>query len=100
MMKWSAVVNAVFALFFAGCGMRQVTDESLRSNTAGVLGVAPGDVTISSRNTQEMNTYYIAKTKSGQEYACVFEVGDIYTGMGDPPQCRKKDEPPRPPLVR
>ena len=100
MMKWCAVVIAVFTLFHAGCGMRQVIDESLRANTAGVLGVAPGDVTISSRNTQSMKTYYIARTKSGQEYACVFEVGDIYTGMGDPPLCRKKDEPSHPPLVR
>jgi hypothetical protein len=100
MMKRNTVVIAVFTLFLAGCGMRQVSDESLRANTAGVLGVAPSEVTISNRNTQAMNTYYIAETKSGQQFACVFEVGDIYTGMGDPPQCRKKDEPPRLPFLR
>ena len=99
-MKRSAVIIAVFELFLAGCGMQPITDESLRANTAGVLGVAPNDVTISNRNTQSMNTYYIAKTTSGQEYACVFEIGDIYTSMSDPPVCHKKNETPRPPLAR
>jgi hypothetical protein len=100
MIKRNALAIAFFTLFLAGCGMQPVSDESLRANTAGVLGVSSSEVTISDRTTQAMNTYYIAKMKSGQEYACVFETGDVYTGMGDPPQCHKKDEPSRLPFLR
>ncbi len=92
MFKRSAVIIVVFSFFLAGCGMRPVTDEHLRANTAGVLGVNPDDVTISHKNQQQYSTYYQARTKSGKEYTCVFDLGDMYTGYGVA-TCSEKGKP-------
>jgi hypothetical protein len=96
MLKHSAVVIAVFAGLSAGCASQMLSDDRIRTNTAGILGVAPEDLTISNRNEQVPNTYYTATTKSGQGYACIINGGGILAmGMVNPPMCNKKGDPPK-----
>lgn len=91
MFKTTVAVVVILAGFLAGCATQMLSDDRIRSNTAGALGVSPEDVTISNRREQVPNTYYIAKTKAGVEYACIINGGGILAaGMVNPPTCNKK----------
>ncbi len=81
----------IFAAALTGCATTLLSDDKIRSNTAGVIGVNPDELSIENRRTEMTNTYYIAKTKSGGEYSCVINGGNILTfGMVNPPSCTKK----------
>jgi hypothetical protein len=64
---WSVVLCA--ALGLCGCA-GAITDERLASDTAGVFGVSPSDVTISNRKSDGETIYYDARIRSGKSYAC------------------------------
>ena len=66
-----------------------LSDDRIASNTAGVLGVSPEDLTISNRRSDgATNTYYVARTRSGREYACTINGGGLLAmGLVNPPTC-------------
>jgi hypothetical protein len=76
------------AMALTGCASQLLSDERIISNTAGVLGVPPADLTISDRRTEATNTYYIARTRNGASYACTINGGNALTfGMVNSPFC-------------
>lgn len=77
------------ALTLAACAATVISDEKIRSSTAGVLGVEPNQVAIENRRSEMTNTYYVAKTSSG-EYACVISGSVLSAGLVNPPTCTKK----------
>jgi hypothetical protein len=94
-------ITLIMATMFAGCGLTMQSDDRIRANTAGVLGLSPDEVTIENGRQDFSTTYYVAKTRSGVEYACTILRGPV-TGLGVPPVCNKKGEPPQStnPLMR
>lgn len=88
---WALAIGAG-VLTLAGCQTTMLSDDRIASNTAGMLGVPPSDVTISERRTDgPTNTYYVATTKDGKSYACVINGGGLLAaGMTNPPQCNPK----------
>lgn len=91
MRTFTLVFALTVAAFASGCASQMLSDDRLKSNTAGALGVAPEDLTISGRREQTPNTYYVAKTSAGVEYACILNGGNLMTmGMTNPPICNKK----------
>lgn len=71
-----------------------LSDEKILSQTAGALGYAPKDLTITSRRTEGTNTYVDLKTKDKKEFVCVLNGGNLLTfGMTNPPSCNRKGEP-------
>lgn len=84
-------------LLGTGCAAQLLSDERLRSNTAGALGEQPEDIVIGNRREQTPNTYYTATTKKGKEYSCIINGGGILAGgMVLPPSCTLKGEAPKP----
>jgi hypothetical protein len=80
----------------AGCQATLYSNERVRADTAGVLGVAPESVTIDNRRSSGATTYYTAEVK-GQKYACSTIGGSIMNfGMSVPPSCRKPGERAQP----
>ena len=76
------------------CATTLMSDDRLKSNIAGTLGVQPTDVTIESRREQTPNTYTMVRTADGKEYSCVLNGGGILAmGMVNPAQCGPKGEP-------
>ena len=76
----------------SGCasmvGGSNVSDESLQSAVAGVFGDDPANVSIESRRSEGTNTYFIAKMKNGNRFACNFLGGGILTyGARTAPTC-------------
>jgi hypothetical protein len=89
-MKRFVFLVVMACLLSAGCA---TTSDDLRSKTAGVLGYAPDDVTISNMRSDATTTYYVAKTPKG-EYACSAESGAtkvFQLGLTNPPTCMKKE---------
>jgi len=85
-----AVVIMLAVVLAAGCTSIILTDDRIRANTAGIIGVGPDELSIENRRTEMDNIYYTAKTKSGDEYECFISGGNIMT-MGDkPPSCTLK----------
>lgn len=69
-----------------------LSDDKIKADTSGVLGYAPGDVTLLSKRTEGTNTYVNIKAKDGKEFACIINGGNLLTfGMTNPPSCNKKD---------
>ena len=75
----------------SGCASTMLSNDRLTSNTAGVLGVSPSDISITDRREETPNTYYTVTTHAGKKYACVINGGGILAmGMTTPPTCAKK----------
>lgn len=88
------VVIGISGILLGGCASTILSNERITSETAGALGVSPEELTIQNRRTEMTNTYYTAKTKTGKEYTCIINGGNILTaGMINPPMCSKKGEP-------
>jgi hypothetical protein len=87
-----AVLGIAATISLGGCQGTMLSNDRIISNTAGILGVPPSDVTISDRRADgPTNTYYIAHVKSGGEYACVINGGGMLAmGMTNPPSCTRK----------
>lgn len=91
--RTGAIIVALGALgCLAGCQSELMSDDSIASNTAGVIGVPVSDVTITDRRSDgPTNTYYIAHTKSGATYACTINGGGLLAaGMTNPPSCTRR----------
>jgi hypothetical protein len=77
-------------LVLASCAESLLSDERIKSNTAGVLGVPVNQLTISDRRTEVTNTYYIATTSSGARFACTINGGTVLAaGMVNTPTCNR-----------
>ncbi len=88
--------SVLFAVIVVGCASTILSNERIRDNTAGILGLTPDQITIENRRSEVTNTYYVAKTRSGDEYACVINGGTILAfGMTNPPVCNKKSAGPK-----
>jgi hypothetical protein len=84
-----------FALTLAGCADAILSNDRIRDNTAGILGVSPNQLTILDRRSEMVNTYYIARTSSGDEYACTINGGTVLSaGLVNPPMCTKRGANP------
>jgi hypothetical protein len=83
------ISGIVAAGCLGGCQSTMLTDDRIASNTASILGVAPDQLAISNRRSDgATNTYYIAKTRAGREYACTINGGGVLaTGLVNPPSC-------------
>ena len=89
------------ALLFtlAGCNSiasstNTLTDEQIKSQSAGALGFSPSDLSIVSRRTEGTNTYVALKTNDNQQFNCIINGGNLLSlGMTNPPSCAKKGEP-------
>lgn len=78
------------AVSMVGCAATVISDQRIQSSTAGVLGLSPDQVTIQDRRSELTNTYYVAKTTSGDEYGCAISGSVLSAGMVNPPTCTKK----------
>jgi hypothetical protein len=89
----------VMAFCLAGCASiagstNMLTDDKIKSDTSGVLGYSPDDLTITSRRTEGTNTYVNLKAKDRKEFTCIINGGNLLSfGMTNPPMCNKKGEP-------
>ena len=84
-----ATLLAVVALLSA-CQEEMLSNDRIISNTAGVIGVPPDQVTIADRRSETTNTYYTAHIRAGATYACVINGGGLLAaGMVDPPTCNQ-----------
>lgn len=87
---------ALCALTLAGCSTiaektNMVSDDALKSQTAGAIGAMPADLTLVSRRTEGTNTYVVVKTRDQKEYACTVNGGNLLTmGMVNPPSCNRR----------
>lgn len=92
-------VIGLAAVVLGGCtaiagSTNTLTDERIKSETAGALGYPPADVTIVSRRTEGVNTYVSLLTVDKHEYSCIINGGNLLTmGMINPPMCSRKGEP-------
>ena len=97
-MQRLAVIGLVSVLL-GGCttiagSTNTLSDERIKSETAGALGYPPNDVTIVSRRTEGVNTYVSLLTVDKHEYSCIINGGNLLSmGMVNPPMCSKKGEP-------
>lgn len=99
-MKFSKIILVCSAAFaFAGCTTiatktNVLSDERILSETSGVLGYAPKDLTILDRRTEGVNTYVRLKAKDKKEFNCTINGGNLLSmGVTNPPMCGKKGEP-------
>ena len=88
---------AIFAFMISGCsymyGGSIISDETLRSDIAGVLGTNPNSIQIESRRSEGVNTYTTIKTTKGIRYACTVTGGGVMVyGMKAAPTCNQIDK--------
>lgn len=101
-MKLSKIILACSIAFIAaGCTTiatktNVLSDERIKSETAGVLGYAPNDLTILDRRTEGVNTYVRLRAKDKKEFNCTINGGNLLSmGVTNPPMCGKKGTPIR-----
>ncbi|MDP2665624.1 MAG: hypothetical protein Q8P23_03270 [bacterium] len=79
-MKRLAVLVLLAGLALVGCAtvnsIVSPTAESLDNDFAGILGVRPGQVTVSDIETKNNKTYFVAKTVNGT-YNCAVDSGAL-----------------------
>jgi hypothetical protein len=96
-MKLSKIILTCSVAFtIAGCTTiatktNVLSDERIKSETAGVLGYSPSDLTILDRRTEGVNTFVRLKTKDKKEFNCTINGGNLLSmGVTNPPMCSKK----------
>jgi hypothetical protein len=77
-------------LIVSGCADTMLSDERLRSNTAGALGQPEAAIVIADRHGDGLtNTYYTAHTPRGA-FACTINGGGLLAaGLVNPPVCNR-----------
>ena len=91
---WTAIAAACLAA--AGCSSiasrtNSLSDERILSETGGVLGLSPSDLTLVERRTAGTNTYVTLKARNGKTYACTVNGGNLLSfGMTNPPICQPR----------
>ena len=69
------LIGALLVASLTGCAAvatktNTLSDERILSETGGVLGLSPSELTLVERRTEGVNTYVTLKTNSGKTYAC------------------------------
>ncbi|MDH7453089.1 hypothetical protein QF205_08395 [Luteimonas composti] len=88
----------VLSLALSGCtslasGTNSLSDDRIRSESAGALGYDPAELTLVSRRTEGTNTYASLKAADGKEFTCIINGGNLLSlGMTNPPACGRKGE--------
>ncbi|PMS14215.1 hypothetical protein FNF07_06535 [Trinickia caryophylli] len=95
----SVFFAGIVVLAISGCSSiagstNMLTDEKIRSSTAGTLGYSPDELVVTNRRTEGTNTYVNVKAKDGKEFACTINGGNLLSfGMVNPPACNRKGQP-------
>lgn len=90
------LISALLVASLAGCSAvatktNTLSDERILSETGGVLGLSPSDLTLVERRTQGVNTYVTLKARDGKTYACTVNGGNLFSfGMTNPPVCNAR----------
>jgi hypothetical protein len=72
-------------------GTNVLSNERIVAESAGALGLAPGDLALLTRRTEGTNTYATLRAKDRKEYLCVINGGNLLSfGMVNPPICSAK----------
>ncbi len=93
-LAWNAF--ALGCLTAVGCSSiasrtNTLSDERILSETGGVLGLSPTELTIAERRTEGTNTYVTLKASNGKTYACTVNGGNLLSfGMTNPPVCQSR----------
>ena len=93
-LRTSCLIPLVVLL--SGCGTlagntNMLSDERIRSEVGGTLGVKAEEVTIVDRRTEGTNTYVNVRTANRQNHACVINGGNLLSfGMTNPPVCSRR----------
>ena len=96
---FTALLISFSAIVMTGCGTvaqntNSLSNDRILSDTSGVLGYKPTDLTITDRRTEGTNTYVNLIATNKKEYTCVINGGNLLTfGMTNPPMCAKKGDP-------
>jgi len=96
-LKMSILISMVY--FLSSCSTlaqksNALTDDKIKSETSGVIGCAPDDLTILSRRTEGENTFVNLLTKDGKKYTCTINGGNALTlWTVNPPMCSATGEP-------
>jgi hypothetical protein len=86
----------VALISLGGCGSiasstNSLSDERLKSEAAGAIGLSPDALSLLNRRTEGTNTYYAVKARDGKEYDCIINGGNLLSfGMTNPPSCKRK----------
>ena len=95
----NALTIATVLISVAGCSTiasktNMLSDDKIKSEAGGALGITPSQLTIVNRRTEGVNTYVQLKANTGREFNCIINGGNLLTmGMVTPPMCSKKGEP-------
>lgn len=95
-MKLRTSVLIPLVVLSGGCGTlagntNMLTDERIRSEVGGALGVKAEEVTIVDSRTEGTNTYVNVKTGNRQSHACIINGGNMLSfGMTNPPVCSRR----------
>lgn len=95
-MKLRTSVLIPLVVLSGGCGAlagntNMLTDERIRSEVGGALGVRAEEVTIVDRRTEGTNTYVNVRTGNRQSHACIINGGNMLSfGMTNPPVCSRR----------
>lgn len=87
---------AAACLAVVGCSSiasrtNSLSDDRILSETSGVLGLSPADITLIDRRTEGTNTYVTLKSRTGKTYACTVNGGNLLSfGMTNPPVCQPR----------
>lgn len=85
-----AALLAAGAIAGSGCasatGM-MYSDQRLAELTAPQFGVAPGQLTISNRQSTATGSYYDVRLPSGQTTRCFHDGNALGLGLSNPPRC-------------
>ena len=90
------VISALLIASLTGCAAvatktNTLSDERILSETGGVLGLSPSELTLVERRTEGVNTYVTLKASNGKTYACTVNGGSLFSfGMTNPPVCNPR----------
>lgn len=95
-MKLRTSVLIPLVVLSGGCGAlagntNMLTDERIRSEVGGAMGVRAEEVTIVDRRTEGTTTYVNVRTGNRQSHACIINGGNMLSfGMTNPPVCSRR----------
>lgn len=90
------LVAGVCGILLAGCSSiaertNVLSDDDIRSKTAGTLGYSVNNVTLINRRTDGTNTFAVVRTNDKKEFSCTINGGNLLSmGMTNPPTCIPK----------
>jgi hypothetical protein len=96
MTRIPALALAALTMALGGCSSiasstNMPSDDRLRSEAAGALGLQPDQLSLLNRRTEGTNTFYVVKARDGKEYSCTLNGGNLLSfGMTNPPNCSRK----------